>query len=69
MTKDELAKIAEVIVRCNKQCPDNNKIIRLSQYDRPADMGPTLHINYLIIGDTLFIISAEERELFKRYLK
>lgn len=68
MTKDELVNIAEIFASCNNKCPDNNKVFRLASYDRPSDMGPALHIDYLIIGNACFIISAEDRALFERYL-
>lgn len=69
MTKDELANVAEIFGSCNNKSPDNNKIFKLASYDRPADMGSALHIDYLIIGNACFIISAEDRKLLEKFFK
>jgi len=63
-------KALEIIKRCNNKCPDYNKIIKFSCYDRPSYMaGENLHLDYLIIGKSCFFISPEEYDLLKEILK
>ena len=56
-------KALEIIKDCNNRCPDGNKVIRFSQYDSES-----LHIDYLIIGNTCFIITQQEHDLLKEVL-
>ena len=70
MNKD---KILEALKKCYDQCPDNNKIFKFSYFDRPEwrvkEDGSDLHIDYLIIGNACFIISADERKELEEWLK
>lgn len=62
-------KALQTIIACNNDCPDNNKVIRLSSYDRPDYLGgEKLHVDYLVIGNACFVISAEERDILREVL-
>lgn len=62
-------KALQTIINCNNNCPDNDKIIRLSSYDRPDYLGgEKLHIDFLVIGKACFTISPEEREILREVL-
>lgn len=71
----ELAKILnelktlQIINTCNDECPDDNKVIRLSSYDRPTSLdGEKIHLDFLVIGNSCFVISPEEREILREGL-
>ena len=71
----ELAKILnelktlQIINNCNNNCPDNDKVIRLSSYDRPTPLGgKKLHLDFLVIGKDCFVISPEERDILREGL-
>lgn len=62
-------KALQTIITCNNDCRDGNKVIRLSSYDRPDYLGgEKLHVDFLVIGNSCFVISAEERDILREVL-